>query len=122
MRSRAGVGMTPPKVLGELYPSSSVMMSSTLGAPFGGTIRGAHHGVDSEALSLMMPPNGGLGGGSCLPSIDVVAVGEPRTPVTCWAMAGATAKTQPKISAATLTPSFERSWASRFMFALLKRW
>jgi hypothetical protein len=27
-------------------------MSSTLGAPLGGTIRGAHHGVDSEARSL----------------------------------------------------------------------
>ena len=33
----------------------------------------------------MTPPKGGLGGGSCLPSIVVVAVGEPRTPVTCWA-------------------------------------
>ena len=76
--------MTPPKVLGAPKPSSSVMMSSTLGAPFGGTTRGAHQGVDSEALSLMTPPKGGLGGGSCLPSIVVVAVGEPRTPVTCW--------------------------------------
>ena len=61
------------------------MMSSTFGAPFGGTTRGAHQGVDSEALSLMTPPKGGLGGGSCLPSIVVVASGEPRTPVTCWA-------------------------------------
>src|SRR5271165_4300493 len=85
MRSRAGLGMTPPKVLGTPKPSSSVMMSSTLGAPFGGTMRGAHQGVDSEALSLMTPPKGGLGGGSCLPSIVVVAVGEPRTPVTSWA-------------------------------------
>src|SRR5208283_4475891 len=85
MRSSAGLGMTPPNVLGELKPSSSVMISKTLGAPFGGTMRGAHQGVDSEALSLMTPPNGGFGGGSCFPSIVVVAVGEPRTPVTCWA-------------------------------------
>src|SRR5208337_2110178 len=63
------------------------MISRTFGAPFGGTMRGAHQGVDSEALSLMTPPKGGLGGGSWAPSIDVVAVGEPRTPFTCWATA-----------------------------------
>ena len=38
-------------------------MSNTLGAPFGGTTRGGHHGVDSEALSLITPPNSGGGGG-----------------------------------------------------------
>src|SRR6476659_4951012 len=122
MRSRAGLGMTPPKVLGTPKPSSSVMMSSTLGAPFGGTMRGAHQGVDSEARSLMTPPNGGLGGGSCLPSIVVVAVGEPRTPVTCGATAGATANTQPRINAAAPVPSLERAWVAGFMFALLERW
>ena len=37
------------------------MMSSTLGAPFGGTTRGGHHGVDSEAFSLITPPNFGSG-------------------------------------------------------------
>ena len=67
--------MTPPKVLGAPKPWSSVMMSSTLGAPFGGTTRGAHQGVDSEAFSLITPPNFGSGGGSCLPSIVVVALG-----------------------------------------------
>src|SRR5712671_5270971 len=85
MRSMAGVGMTPPKVLGAPKPWSSVMMSSTLGAPFGGTTRGAHHAVDPEAFSLITPPNFGSGGGSCFPSIVVVAPGEPGTPVTCWA-------------------------------------
>ena len=70
--------MTPPKVLGAPKPWSSVMMSSTLGAPFGGTTRGAHHGVDSEALSLITPPNFGSGGGSCFPSIVVVALGRAR--------------------------------------------
>ena len=83
MRSMAGVGMTPPKVLGAPKPWSSVMMSNTLGAPFGGTTRGAHQAVDSEAFSLITPPNVGSGGGSCFPSIVVVAPGEPGTPVTC---------------------------------------
>jgi len=87
MRSSAGVGITPPKVLGEPKPSSSVMMSSTLGARFGGTTRGGHHAVDSEALSLITPPNFGSGGGSCLPLMVVVALGEPSTPVTCCAEA-----------------------------------
>src|SRR6476660_6203145 len=85
MRSSAGVGITPPNVLGAPNPLSSVMMSNTLGAPFGGTTRGGHHGFDSEAFSLMTPPNFGSGGGSCFPSIVVVALGEPGSPVvwTC---------------------------------------
>src|SRR6185503_18537011 len=81
MRSMEGVGMTPPKVLGAPKPWSSVMMSSTLGAPFGGTTRGGHHGVDSEAFSLITPPYFGSGGGSCFPSIVVVAPGEPGSPL-----------------------------------------
>ena len=79
--------MTPPKVLGAPKPWSSVMISSTLGAPFGGTTRGAHQGVDSEAFSLITPPNFGSGGGSCFPLIVVVAPGEPGTPVVSWAKA-----------------------------------
>ena len=86
MRSRAGVGTTPPNVLGAPKPQSSVMMSSTLGAPFGGTTRGGHHGFDSEAFSLITPPNFGSGGGSCLPSMVVVALGEPSSPVVCCAL------------------------------------
>jgi hypothetical protein len=77
MRSMVGVGMTPPNVLGAPNPWSSVMIRSTLGAPFGGTMRGGHHGVDSEASSLITPPNFGSGGGSWLPGIVVVASGEP---------------------------------------------
>jgi hypothetical protein len=61
-------------------------MSSTLGAPFGGTTRGAHHCVDSEAFSFITPPNFGSGGGSCFPLIVVVAPGAPGVPVICWAM------------------------------------
>ena len=45
-------------------------MSNTLGAPFGGTTRGAHHAFDSEALSLITPPNSGGGGGSSLPLLS----------------------------------------------------
>src|SRR5271170_3949773 len=63
------------------------MMSRTFGAPLGGTTRGGHQGVESLALSLMTPPNFGGGGGSCLPSIVVVALGEPGVPVTCCALA-----------------------------------
>src|SRR6187402_1257980 len=79
-RSMVGVGITPPKVLGAPKPWSSVMMSSTLAAPFGGTTRGAHHGFDSEAFSLITPPNCGGRGGSSLPVIVVVASGEPGEP------------------------------------------
>ena len=88
MRSIVGVGMTPPKVLGTPKPASSVMMSRTLGAPFGGTTRGAHHGFDCSASSLITPPNFGSGGGSCFPSIVVVALGEPGVPVICCARTG----------------------------------
>src|SRR6266436_7849837 len=81
--------MTPPKVPLTPYPWPSVMISSTLGAPLGGTTRGGHQVFESVARSLITPPNSGGGGGSCLPSIVVVAPGEPRTPVTCGAAAGA---------------------------------
>src|SRR6476619_195524 len=87
IRSSAGVGITPPNVPGAPKPSSSVIMSNTLGTPFGGTTRGAHHGDDS-AFSLMTPPNFGSGGGSCFPSIVVVAPGAPGVPVICCASPG----------------------------------
>src|SRR6185436_14113355 len=89
MRSSAGVGITPPNVPGAPKPASSVMMSRTLGAPFGGTTRGAHHGFDSDAFSLISPPNAAGGGGICFPSMVVVAPGEPGVPVDCCAEAGA---------------------------------
>src|SRR5262249_24192914 len=85
MRSRTGVGITPPKVLGAPKPQSSVMISSTLGAPLGGTTRGAHHGLDWAALRLISPPNFGVGFWRYLPSMVVVALGDPGTPVVCWA-------------------------------------
>ena len=64
------------------------MMSSTLGAPLGGTTRGGQYGLESLALSLITPPNGSGGGGSCFPSMVTVALGEPGVPVICWAGAG----------------------------------
>src|SRR5512135_903450 len=88
MRSSAGVGITPPKVDGAAKPTSSVMMSKTFGAPFGGTTRGGHQGFDSDAFSLITPPNFGGGGGICLPLIVVVAPGAPGTPVICCAVTG----------------------------------
>src|SRR5690606_10015250 len=88
-RSIVGVGITPPNVLGTPKPASSVMIKRMLGAPFGGTIRGAHHDFDSIALSLITPPNSGAGAGSCLPSMVVVAPGVPAAPVVCWAKHGA---------------------------------
>src|SRR5450759_4267269 len=60
------------------------MMSSTLGAPLGGTTRGGHQGFESLALSLITPPNFGGTGGSCLPSMVVVASGEPGSGAAGW--------------------------------------
>src|SRR5258708_155273 len=63
------------------------MIRRILGAAFGGTTRGGHHGCESLALSLMTPPNFRGGGGSCLPSIVIVALGEPGVPLIRWAIA-----------------------------------
>src|ERR1022692_945247 len=61
------------------------MMSSTLGAPFGGTTRGGHHGFESVAVWLITPPNLGGGGGICFPLMVVVASAWPSVPVTTCA-------------------------------------
>ena len=59
-----------------------------MGAPFGGTTRGAHQGFDSDAFALITPPYFGAGGGSCFPLRVVVALGEPGSPATVCATAG----------------------------------
>ena len=59
------------------------MISNTLGAPLGGTTDGGQYGLESFAVSLITPPNFGGSGGSWLPSIVVVALGEPGVPVIC---------------------------------------
>src|SRR5208282_603669 len=63
------------------------MMRRMLGAPLGGTTRGGQYGLESLALSLITPPKGSGGGGSCFPLSVTVALGEPGTPVICWACA-----------------------------------
>src|SRR5215467_12533951 len=83
MRSRFGVGITPPNVLETPKPVSSVMISRTFGAPFGGTTRAGQNGFDCAAFRLITPSNFCGGGGSCSPLIVVVAVGEPGVPVIC---------------------------------------
>ena len=88
MAEPVGVGITPLKVLGTPKPEASVMISRTLGAFLGGTMRGAHQGFESRAPLLMTPPNSGSGAGSCLPLIVVVALGEPSSPVICWFLTG----------------------------------
>src|SRR5271170_3674130 len=108
------------------------MMRSTLGAPFGGTMRGGHHGVDSSAVSLITPPNCGGGGGSCLPSMVVVASGEPRTPAVCgatpaaagdaaWAEADFEPNQAPPNALASAAFAVERNNCRRFTPALLRK-
>src|SRR6476659_6362458 len=87
MRSIVGVGITPPNVLGAPNPWSSVMISNTFGALDFGTMRGGHHAFESDARSLITPPNAGFGGGSCLPLIVEVELGEPAVPVISCAFA-----------------------------------
>src|SRR5512136_1514264 len=69
------------------------MIKSTLGAPLGGTTCGGQYGFESLASSLITPSNFVGGGGNCLPSIVMVALGEPGTPVICCAIAGPAAST-----------------------------
>jgi hypothetical protein len=49
----------------------------TFGAALGGTTDGGRYGLESLASSLITPRNFGGSGESCLPSIVVVALGEP---------------------------------------------
>jgi len=55
------------------------------GAALGGTTVGGQYGLESLASRLIVPPKGAGGGGRYLPSIVVVALGEPGVPVICWA-------------------------------------
>jgi hypothetical protein len=56
--------------------------------------------LESAALSLITPPNGIGGGGSCFPSSVTVALAEPGTPVICWADAVLAVNNQAIINAA----------------------
>src|SRR5271170_229666 len=82
------------------------MISSTLGAPSGGTTRGGHQVVESVAFSLITPPNGGGADGRQRPSMMTVALGLPGVPwTTPSAEAGAAA---PLVCAARLRPDLAR--------------
>src|SRR5258708_39945235 len=65
------------------------MISSTLGAPFGGTTVGGQYGLDCSEPRLISPANFGGGGGRYFPSIVSVALGAPGKPLIFWAPAGA---------------------------------
>src|SRR5215468_11307353 len=69
------------------------MINRTFGAPLGGTTRAGQYGVDCAALRSILPSNFCGGGGSWLPSMLVVAPGEPGVPVICCALAVAMANT-----------------------------
>src|SRR5215471_14491407 len=62
-RSSVGVRIGPPKALAAPKPVSSVMMSRTLGAPFGAVTSLGKSGLDSVALRPITPPNGASGTG-----------------------------------------------------------
>jgi hypothetical protein len=53
------------------------------------------HTIAFPTSRLIVPPNGAGGGGRYLPSIVVVALGEPGVPVVCWA------KVEPAVRART---------------------
>src|SRR6516162_3912054 len=108
--------MTPPNVLGAPKPTSSVMMSRMLGAPLGGTTRAGQYIFDCKALSSISPLNCCGGGGIYLPSIVVVAQGEPGGHAGgCWAATTRGAKT-----AINRTSGFP-SLADRLFIAPLSR-
>jgi hypothetical protein len=63
------------------------------GAPLGGTVIAGQYGFDCAALGSFWPLKGCGGFGRYLPSIVIVAPGDPGVPVFRWAPAGAQAKT-----------------------------
>src|SRR5258708_7645986 len=62
-RSKFGVGIGPPNVELAPKPTSSVMMSRTLGAPGGGWTARGKSGLESAAVRPMVPRNGWSGRG-----------------------------------------------------------
>src|SRR5262249_3361865 len=98
--------MTPPKVEFEPKPASSIRISNMMGAPLGGTTRAGQAGVDCKAFSSIRPWNGCAGGGRYRPSIVVVAVGEPGSPVVCCAIAGTKVSTARAVTESSATTVF----------------
>src|SRR5438093_9342421 len=88
------------------------MMSKTLGAPFGGTTRAGQYGFDPAVVRSILPPNFCGGGGSCVPSMTVVAAGEPAGGAACGcALAGYRAwpVNNDAATAMTVTPQEQHS-------------
>src|SRR5262245_66152214 len=90
------------------------MMSKMFGAPLGGTTCGGHHGLDWSAWRPMLPPNCGGGGGRYLPSIVVVALGEPGTPLVCCATAPV--MTSNAMAAITRSAAVARGFIASLLF------
>jgi hypothetical protein len=65
------------------------MINRMLGAPLGGTTSPGQYGFDWAALVSISPRNCCGGGGKYLPSMVVVAPGDPDVTLVCWALAGA---------------------------------
>src|SRR5262245_6535649 len=63
------------------------MISSTFGAPFGGTMRAGQYGFEPVVVGSIFPPNFPGGAGICPPLIDMVALGDPGSPYVCCAVA-----------------------------------
>src|SRR6201989_1204447 len=80
------------------------MIRSTLGAPLGGTTRAGQYGFDWLAPRLISPPNFGGGGGRYLPSIVVVAAGEPGVPVAWCARPAAPSAHSKQAAAESVVP------------------
>jgi hypothetical protein len=81
--------MTPPKVDGAPKPTSSVMISRTLGAFSGAPSVGGQAGVLSRAEGLMVPAKGAGGCGRTREFGNSTAVAEPGVPRRSCAAAGA---------------------------------
>src|SRR5262245_21074507 len=88
------------------------MINSTLGAPLGGTTVGGQPGLESATLRLAFPAKGGGGFGICLPSIVVVAPGEPGAPVV-WICA------RPKVATARMAASIPLSRIGLVVFIMI---
>src|ERR1044071_865807 len=83
------------------------MISSTLGAPLGGTTRAGQYGFESFASRLISPWKPGAGLGRYRPSMVVVALGEPGVPV---------------ISCAAVGPAWQRNAPRRTTVDHVKYW
>src|SRR5262249_814894 len=63
IRSRVGVGITPPNVLVTPKPVSSVLIKKMFGPSWGGTTGGGQQGVGCAGLRSILPSNLWGGGG-----------------------------------------------------------